>query len=587
MKRSPAALWFPFLLLFLESWGIYSGFLSGKALDTSYDHNFPSPGLEALGGISALVLFALLLLAEVFFARKITREKLGSIVTPLLLTHLPWALNFLTAWFCQVTLPAPHDLLERKLDILFGLMWCTHLFLFSGWLLWRTKGDKGSVSRKFGWVAAFFFLGVTLSTVACDLSGDEPHYLLMVHSLIHDRDLNLLNNYGNSDYIEFYHRGELVPQGLEHITASSIYSHHPLGPALLVLPGYLILGRLGAALSMALLAALALFLTLRAMEVNGAKGWPLQAVGAIGLFSSPFLLFAGLVYPEIPTACLVAASLLLFLKKRWGWFGLTQGLMLWMHNRNVLLVIPFLLSAAYAIWKDRKGWKGKGRRLAAGLGIPLLLLSVYFHVLYGVWTPLGAHNEPFTSLFRLGHFWDGFFGLILDQECGLWFHFPVFAMAFTGGVVLFRSKARAGSAAVGVFVFFYLFMSFYENLGLTPATRYMVGVTPLLLLMLYPVLDKMKKWDIWVALTLVPFLLGVLVNWVLAAIPWMRYNKLEGENWILKIAGNYLGLPLPSWEPSYQGPMIHSQSYFLGAFWVIVTVVLTALFLRDKVVKHH
>ncbi len=34
--------------------------------------------------------------------------------------------------------------------------------------------------------------GTTLWTATvCDLSGDEPHYLLMAYSLIHDGDLDL------------------------------------------------------------------------------------------------------------------------------------------------------------------------------------------------------------------------------------------------------------------------------------------------------------------------------------------------------------------------------------------------------------
>ena len=35
-------------------------------------------------------------------------------------------------------------------------------------------------------------------------SGDEPHYLLAAHSLVHDGDLDLSNNYAQRDYAAFY-----------------------------------------------------------------------------------------------------------------------------------------------------------------------------------------------------------------------------------------------------------------------------------------------------------------------------------------------------------------------------------------------
>jgi hypothetical protein len=299
------------------------------------------------------------------------------------------------------------------------------------------------------------------------------------------------------------------------------------------------------------------------------------------LLSSPLLLFSGLIFPEVPTAFLVALALFLYLKKRWGWLGLDLGLMLWMHNRNVLLVMPLLLVAAYEVSKGKKGIREVGR-LGAGFLLPVAALSLYFYSIYGVLTPLGAHNEPFTSLFQLSHFWDGFFGLLLDQECGLWFHFPIFALSVTGALILWESRKRLGVIAVTTFLFYYLFMSFYENLGLTPAARYMVSVTPLLLVMTYPALETIKKGNLWGPLTFLSFLGGVLVNWLLAAVPWMRYNKLAGENMMLKLAGDILRVPLTAMEPAFQSPIIRAQSYWIAAFWVGLTLVLSFWFIRDN-----
>ncbi len=521
---------------------------------------------------------------EIILARWMTVEKSFPILMKdILFTHLPWFLGFCWPLVEKLNLPDPHNFTERKMQILLGLLWMTHLFLFSRLLLKKSQRRGWKDSKIFGCVALFLFVGTTLWTASvCELSGDEPHYLLMAYSLIHDGDLDLANNYANKDYEQFYQRGVLEPQGLEHVVDGKRYSHHPLGPVLLILPGFLIAGRIGAAVTMALLAALALYLTMRVLEEMGAEGWALHATGIVGLFSSPLLLFSGLIFPEIPTACLVALSLLLVIKKRRAWLGLCLGLMIWMHNRNVLIFFPFLLFAAYEIWKDKKYRLSQAGKFGVCFGIPVLFLVLYFYSLYGVLTPLGAHNEPFTSLFRLSHFWDGFFGLLLDQECGLWFHFPIFGLVVTGGFLLWRSKSSLGLLVAGTLLFYYLFMSFYENLGLTPATRYWVGVTPLLLLTIYPSIERMKAGDIWTKLAGFSLAIGVGVNWLLAAIPWLRYNKLNGENWILKIAGSFLHLPLTEMNPAFQAPVVEMKSYLMSGLTMAVTLGLSLWFLKEK-----
>src|SRR5258708_10140051 len=127
----------------------------------------------------------------------------------------------------------------------------------------------------------------------------------MAYSVIHDGDLDRSNNYQNFDYQNFYGRGMLEPQALEHIIDGKRYSHHPLGPVLLILPGFALLGRLGASLTMALLAVLVLYLTFRVIEETRAKGMPPWATGGVGPFFSPFLFFSVLLFSEIPTLFLL------------------------------------------------------------------------------------------------------------------------------------------------------------------------------------------------------------------------------------------------------------------------------------------
>ncbi len=125
-------------------------------------------------------------------------------------------------------------------------------------------------------------------------------------------------------------------------------------------------------------------------------------------------------------------------------------------------------------------------------------------------------------------------------------------------------------------------MSFYENLGLTPATRYWVGVTPLLLLAVYSSMEKMKKEDIWTKFAALSLVVGIFVNWLLAAIPWMRYNKLNGENLILKMVGSFLHLPLTAMNPAFQAPVVEMKSYLMSALTMGLTLAFSFWFLKEK-----
>ncbi|MGH7738952.1 MAG: hypothetical protein ACREL1_02280, partial [bacterium] len=453
---------------------------------------------------------------------------------------------------------------------------------YTGWLLWKSRNLSREVSTSFLVAGLVLFNGLALWTTQCDTSGDEPHYLLMAYSLVHDGDLDLANNYRNQDYQNFYHRGILEPQGLERIADGKDYSVHPLGPVLTILPGFYLAGRLGAALTMAILGAFALFLTLRVLEETGGGGAALRTAGLIGLFGSPLLLFSGLIFPEIPTAYLVAAGLLLWARGRWGGWGLCLGLLLWMHNRNDLLVFPGLGLTAYGLWRLKQKRIISIARFTCGFLPPLAGLVFYLRALLGAWTPLGAHKESFSFLFPFHHFFVGFFGLVLDQECGLWFHFPVFALVLGGIWMTIRSKSSIRMAAPFLFIFYYLTMSFFENLGETPAARFLVGVTPILLVLIYPVLEMTLKRRGWNVLVSFLFGAGVAVNWVLAAVPWARYNKLEGENWILKIVGGLVHLPLTRWEPSFNQVPVEPRSYFLSMFWMALVIGLTVWFLKSE-----
>src|SRR5262249_15706339 len=103
---------------------------------------------------------------------------------------------------------------------------------------------------------AVYLLAWVKSLAIIGLGGDEPHYLVIAHSLLHDRDLRIENNHKQGDYRPFF-GAELRPDYLRRGLNGEIYSIHAPGLPALVLPGYAVAGSRGAVAIICLLAALA------------------------------------------------------------------------------------------------------------------------------------------------------------------------------------------------------------------------------------------------------------------------------------------------------------------------------------------
>lgn len=80
----------------------------------------------------------------------------------------------------------------------------------------------------------YFFISLWFN-YANQPTGDEPIYLLVSHSIIYDRDIDLKNNFQNKDYKNFY-KGELQSRELE--INGKEYSYHPVFYSFVILPFY-------------------------------------------------------------------------------------------------------------------------------------------------------------------------------------------------------------------------------------------------------------------------------------------------------------------------------------------------------------
>src|SRR5262245_3370823 len=243
--------------------------------------------------------------------------------------------------------------------------------------------------------SVYCFFGLTFASEV-GYGGDEPHYLVIAHSLMADRDLDIANNHAQRDYRAFF-GGDLRPDFLRRGRHEEIYSIHAPGLAVALLPAYAIGGAAAAVVMIALLAALtALAIFDAALLLTSPATATL--VWATLCLTVPFVPHAWLIYPELPAALIVAWSVVWWLQPesstaRLVLQGVAVGCLPWLHTKFVVLV-P-LLAGAYAL----RLWPRV--RAIAAFALPIVALGAAwltsFYVMYGVFDP----QVPYGTSTRL------------------------------------------------------------------------------------------------------------------------------------------------------------------------------------------
>ncbi len=226
-------------------------------------------------------------------------------------------------------------------------------------------------------------------------SGDEPHYLLITHSLLQDGDFNVANNYANEDYSAF------MPEGVKldvHLAPGTDgYSMHSPGISILLLPFYALGSlfsksvlfyflRFGMSIFGALL-SLQIFLFALQEWKNEKIAW---ALWLVFISTSPIFFYSLHIYPEI---ILALFSLTIFRMLRFTSFftkpkllfiGILLGSFLWLHSvKYMFILIPFFLYCLWILLKKTKKLDGTSFILWQDPYF-LFFCTHFFHTLFTV-----------------------------------------------------------------------------------------------------------------------------------------------------------------------------------------------------------
>lgn len=414
--------------------------------------------------------------------------------------------------------------------------------------------------------------------------GDEPYYLLLGHSLAHDFDTDLGNDYREEHWRAFLAR-PIEPQPGDPLgTSGEVYSRHSAFLPLLLVPLYRPFGLFGAGLAMCLMtASLAwFFLRLAARYVPQRAGAALLA-WLLFAFGPPLVLYSAQIWIEVPAALLLALALdrLSALSKLGGLanleaarkrdlivFGLALALLPLLKIRLLLLVLPLLLLAA---WRGRLGGR-RAAQLGTGLAVVVLALFAYNWAAFG--NPFKMYGRGDFELLASppGDYLRGLIGIFFDCAFGLFACAPAWMLLAPGSVAAFFERRRV-LAEIALIAAPYT-LAFAPRLewygGWAPPFRYPLVLLPLFGLLLVFALDRRQQVvrAAWAGLGLLTFVLTLV--WLVQ--PGFTYNTADGVNHLLQWAGNRLDADLGRLLPSTVRPRLAT------GLWVLGTLAALALF---------
>jgi hypothetical protein len=415
------------------------------------------------------------------------------------------------------------------------------------------------------------------------LTGDEPSYLLITHSLVLDGDLDLSNNiqdfryFGRSPLLgkdqfgfNFYNRiarGRLA--GKEKEWGESQYFINRPGLPVLIAPAYWIGLQAEKRIRFSVLVwmnVLAAFFVLILFYLARTYSQPVPAMGLALYFAltPPIVYYSSQIYPELPAALCLAAALFGLIKARKTGAILLTGLAVaclpWFHERFIGMFFVLLAASFF-----RPEFRGRRPLFLLLPVISLALQGIYYYSFYGLPLPLNSHKP--LSIWAAPR---GLLALFTDRDKGLLFLNPLLVLSLVGLFPLWRLDRRLAITLTALLLSYLIPVASFPDWhgGVCPPLRYLVVLVPLAVIPV-SVLFKREAWPFTRAAI---FILGA----------WGLWNGLslavQPKLWFWEYGPIFQPQAYQAahaFFPGYFHP--EAQSKFLSLFWIALLLLFPGL----------
>jgi hypothetical protein len=496
---------------------------------------------------------------------------------------------------------------SRSIEPRQAVLGAIYLAVFGAWTLHALEGLWHVVAnladRRAAWLLAAVLLVPFLALLpyhraVMPTASDEPHYLVIVQSLLTGHDLDLRDDYDSRSY-QSYYDGTLPDRHIIDV-GNAQYPIRDLGLPFLAAIPFAIANRTGVLALMCLVgAALAAQMYLACRDLRIGHRPAFLAVAGASL-AHPLLTYTTQVYPELMAAlAFVTAARLLRDGRatslpRLALASALVGVLPWLSTRAWLVAVGLGLVIAYCALRPaaRPTASALAQRALAG-ALPfaalVLLLAYLDYRMFGLFIPNAGYyliRDQQQVLAFTPHV--GALGLLFDRVFGLIPRTPLFLLAALGVVPLWRRArgAELAALALGWLVYFaYVADIVYWWADGSPPSRYLLAGIPFLVVLLAVGIERIgelgRSRAVAEAAAWALAAYSLFIAYVYAVLPNIRYDlavdvKSSGSEGALF---TFLGRVLRP-DPAIVFPSLvqaNASDLLLGSVWLLVVVALVLL----------
>jgi hypothetical protein len=416
-------------------------------------------------------------------------------------------------------------------------------------------------------------------------TGDEPHYLVIAHSLAYDWDIKVDNNYRDGDWKPFFKLGELPPH---YAVGSHVYSVHNFGLPLLIAFPYWLGGYPLVLWFMSALMALSLYFCWRTAEgICGRKLGNYLPLWFMAL-ATPILPFASQVYPEVAAILIVSICLyILLVKNKPAYLPVLLALLAFLPFLHLKFLVLSGLLSFIIFFRYREGLY----RVVTVIWLFFIvgLIAWVNKLIFGVFSILGPYKG--MSWQHYVNFGQTFQTYLLDPQYGLLFQAPIYLAVIYGCYALIR-RVKLSESAIPIFLVipfigYFLFLSTQPLflIGWATAGRFIVPIMPVLMILVILGMNVPMQKSGKVVTSLLG-VMGLLMSWLLIRYPQARYMDID--IYLSKFIP-YASQFIPhywtywSWDWAQPMPSMIRQAYLCTVLWCLLGIFCTGRLIRaDK-----